>query len=246
MDAGRDGGPGDAGRDAAMDGAVEGGIDGALDAGSDAGLDGGRDAGVDAGRDAATDAGPTDAGTDAGDAGGDGEADGAFDAGPPRPAVVFVTSMAYPSSLGGLDGADALCRGLASAAGLAGTFRAILSDSSEDARDRLFIPAEVIDTTGRVVAGSAAELWGGSIRVRIDRDERGMAVTTSILWTGTDADGVADRDPTAGFCGDWTGATGGVEAGRTDATDARWVSIYGAGGSSHACTNMSRLYCLGL
>jgi hypothetical protein len=126
--------------------------------------------------------------------------------------------------------------------GLPGTFRAILSDAATSARDRLALSGEVRDTAGTLLAASPAELWGGSIRVALQNDERGVRHTVSIVWTGTDVDGVADRS--GGHCSSWTSAGGGAEAGRTDESDVRWISIYGAGASGHACSNTSRLYCI--
>ena len=65
--------------------------------------------------------------------------------------------------------------------------------------------------------------------------------------TGTDSDGHTNEAPYTTRCGDWTNAgVSGVQAGRTDAVDARWVAIYPPGGqAANACTNMGRLYCVG-
>ncbi len=187
------------------------------------------------------DAGPADAGssTDAGPA----DAGSSTDAGPPAVHTALVTSETLASTLGGLAGADTTCQSLAETAGLVGTYRAILSDSTTDARDRLAIRSEVRDTAGTLLATGPGELWGGSLRARLHRDENGATVTTSIIWTGTDADGT--RDDAGGFCGNWTSGSGGAEAGRTDQSDHRWISIYGSGSSSgHACSNTSRMYCI--
>ena len=48
---------------------------------------------------------------------------------PATPKTVFVSSQTYDGNLGGLAGADAKCQGLADAAGLKGTFKALLLDS---------------------------------------------------------------------------------------------------------------------
>src|SRR4051794_18448419 len=50
---------------------------------------------------------------------------------------IFVTSMTYGSNLGGLTGADAKCRTLATAASLGGTWKAWLSTTSTNAIDRI-------------------------------------------------------------------------------------------------------------
>ncbi len=191
---------------------------------------------------AASDAGAVDAGSpDAGRADA-----GPQDAGTPMrfDHVLFVSSLAQSSNLGGLDGADAICQSLATAAALPGRWRAVLSDTATSARARLVVAGPVRDTAGTLLAMDAAELWSGGLRARVDHDERGRAVGTVIVWSGTDPDGERDRDST-GTCGNWTGTPTGVEAGRTDARDTRWIAIYGIGSPpSHACTNTSHLYCL--
>ena len=55
----------------------------------------------------------------------------------PTPKRVFVTSSTFDGNLGGLAGADVKCQGAATTAGLPGTFRAWLSDSTTSASARL-------------------------------------------------------------------------------------------------------------
>ena len=57
-----------------------------------------------------------------------------------NPCKVFVTSTVHDGNLGGLVGADAICNSLASAAGLAGTYKAWLSDGSGWPRCRQLLP----------------------------------------------------------------------------------------------------------
>jgi hypothetical protein len=162
----------------------------------------------------------------------------------PVVSIVFVSSVGYGPNLGGLAGADTRCQTLAAAAGLSGSFRAILSDAATSAKDRLQIAGAIRDVTGTLIATGEADLWDGSIAARIRMDERGIDQGSQIVWSGTDWDGVRDRDPSWTWCGGWTSAAGGVEAGRTDRTDTGWIDIYGAAQPNHACTNTSRLYCV--
>jgi hypothetical protein len=223
-------------------------VRGSPDGGESVRVDGG--APPDGGRGTRLDGGPSDtSGTISDAAARDvGSSDGSTvgsDASEPIEHVVFVSSTASDSNLGGLAGADEQCQGLAEAAGLDGTFMAILSDSTTSARERLGLSGPVVLLDGTPVAAGPAGLWDGTIRVPIQLTETSGRVLSDVVWTGTDADGAADRS--RGFCGDWGSApTGGAEAGRTDATDARWVSIYAAGPSTHACHEPSRLYCIGV
>jgi hypothetical protein len=58
----------------------------------------------------------------------------------PPPNIVFVTSTRHSPKFGGLAGADAICAARATAGGLAGTYKAWLSTSTVNAKDRL-VPA---------------------------------------------------------------------------------------------------------
>src|SRR5207248_10614341 len=63
---------------------------------------------------------------------------------------VFVTSATYNRNLGVLAGADAKCQALASAAALTGTYKAWLSTSTINARDRVTqagVPYTLVDGT---------------------------------------------------------------------------------------------------
>lgn len=51
--------------------------------------------------------------------------------------IVFVTSTDHSGNLGGLNGADSICNSRAMTAGLSGTFKAYVSDSSTNAIDRI-------------------------------------------------------------------------------------------------------------
>lgn len=159
--------------------------------------------------------------------------------------TVFVSSADLPSDLDGLVGADATCQALAEAAGRPGTWRAILSDSTVDARDHIVVRGPVERVDGARVAADAEDLWDGALDVRINLDERGQPVFPPLVWSGTDADGTADKAVTT-WCGDWSGGGGGADIGRTDRDGAGWISIYGEGPSGHACGNTGRIYCIDL
>ncbi len=145
---------------------------------------------------------------------------------PPSPDknIVFVTSTKYQGNLGGLAGADAKCQARADAAGLQGTFKAWLSDSTTHAKDRLVnSPNPYVRTDGALISDS----WGAgfsfvcpvdqfqcfSFEVHlqpINVNEFGQVVRelsgNGVVWTGTNPDG--QMFPGGGgpesFCQDWT------------------------------------------
>jgi hypothetical protein len=131
-------------------------------------------------------------------------------------ASFFITSQNPGSGgdLGGLEGADAHCAGLAEAAGLpAKTWRAYLSTSSENARDRIGTgPWYNVD--GVMIAESVEALHGEGNNVTKETalDETGAVVSGSgddvtrhDILTGSMPDGTAAAET----CGDWT--DGGTE-----------------------------------
>lgn len=163
-------------------------------------------------------------------------------------ARLFVTSQGYSGQLGpgGLSEADKLCGKYATAAALpnASAYRAILSDSQTNAKDRFEFTGPISLVNGVLVAQNEADLWDGSIAVPINVTETGGPFA-GIVFTGTDANGEKDTAQTT-WCSNWTSTFGGVEAGRYDRTNGGWVSIYGsATQSTHSCNSFSSLYCIG-
>lgn len=181
----------------------------------------------DAGAAPKADASPSDrpdAGTDA-------------DSGPRGPRV-FITSTVVKGNLGGLAGADGVCRTLATAAGLGGSsWVAWLSshDGEPQAIERVKGAGPFYLVTGELVANSNAELTTKPLHHAIDRDEKGVAVPPSHVWTGSGSNGrYLTKD-----CAKWTG--GGNNGGRygdSSATSAQWTDA-----GVDDCDRTLRLYC---
>jgi hypothetical protein len=111
---------------------------------------------------------------------------------------VFVTTTEYQANLGGLAGADQKCQDAADAAQLGGTWTAWLSDSTENAIDR--IPDgqyQLLD--GTQVADDKADLTDGRLKAEIILAENGQELPGSV-WTGTEANG----NGTVSNCNNWT------------------------------------------
>lgn len=155
---------------------------------------------------------------------------------------VFVTSSRHTGALSGLDGADAICAARASAAGLAGEYRAWLSTAATDAADRLTHADEpYVRSDGVPVADDWADLTDGTLSAPIAADEFGQAVIDDV-WTGTGADGRYDGSGDCdGFSRGEPEAGGFLYAlcGSANADTAAWTS-----NSVPSCTTQLRLYCL--
>jgi hypothetical protein len=139
---------------------------------------------------------------------------------------VFVTSTGYSGNLGGVSGADAKCAARASAAGLAGTYKAWIADSTDASAPAVrFTQASIPyrrvgDLT--VVADDWTDLTDGSLDADIDRDEFGNVLTTfHINLNGAQVTQVRTNVKTDGtrkgtnHCSNWTssgfsGSHGGV------------------------------------
>jgi hypothetical protein len=111
-----------------------------------------------------------------------------------RPNRMFTTSQSYSSALGGLAGADAKCQERARAAGLPGTFVALLSTTTVDARSRLGQSRGWIRTDGRPFADTAAALFQSTLFYPPMLDELGRTIEEDIsaAFTGSNADGTRD------------------------------------------------------
>jgi hypothetical protein len=158
--------------------------------------------------------------------------------------LIFTTSATYTGDLGGLAGADAKCQALAEAAGLPGTFKAWLSDSSTTASQRLSHSAmPYIRTDGRHIAKNWADLTDGTIDVPLSVDENGSTIESAwpYTWTWTNADGSGGT--TGWNCRDWT-YSGGLpdkgEGGFIYETNYKWTMIR----SSDGCGESLYLYCI--
>ncbi len=166
--------------------------------------------------------------------------------------TVFVTSATYTGDLvteaanaglgdftgDGLGAGDALCNDLARTAGLPGTYKAWLSDSTNSPSTTFVqssIPYARVD--GAVVASSWQDLTDGVLQAPI-RITESNNFQFDLVWTGTNTDGTAVTPSNA--CGQWSqgGSVTGL-SGFSGDTGRTWT-IDSAG---HSCGNESNLYC---
>jgi hypothetical protein len=176
------------------------------------------------------------------DAGSD-SIEAAADAGAPN--IIFVTSATYNGNLGGLAGADARCRQHAQAAGLSGTFIALLSTSTVDVKTRLGTARGWVRTDGKPFADRQQDLFGQSARTYYPPrvDEFGSSVPVdSVVMTGSSIDGTIESQGRT--CNDWTstsmdGGTNGFGMGYASHGSYGYLSYGWA-----PCPYTSRLICI--
>lgn len=153
----------------------------------------------------------------------------------PQPNRVFVSSTLHDGNFGGLGAGDAICQGLATAAGLAGQYRLLLVPPMQLPASRALGGRGWIRTDDEPVWDAATSIGLGAGWFPITFDERGLEVPISAVWgpftTGTNCGGWAT---TAGSDGPWYFS---LVAGRLATPVA---------GAAQVCGAQQRFLCLGV
>lgn len=120
---------------------------------------------------------------------------------------IFTTSASLTPNWGSLSAADTLCSNYASAGGLAGTFKAWISNGTTTASSRITdVGPWYLVGTSTIAANNLASLQT-SLAVGVPKDQNGSAITPSnrFAWTGTTMPGGASA---ANNCQNWTSSSG--------------------------------------
>lgn len=137
--------------------------------------------------------------------------------------------------VGGLPGADSICRARAAAGGLANApaFKAWLSTSTQTASSRITSAGPWINGDGIVIAATKADLQDGSIASTITHNEFGV-IEFDAAWTGTLPTGAASSNTCTGWVAG--GSVGTVS--QWGMTTERWTNH-----TTNSCTALNALYC---
>jgi hypothetical protein len=146
---------------------------------------------------------------------------------------LFITTNGYNANFGGLSGADAVCMSEANAFGYPGTWKAVLSTTTTNARDRLTILYPVVLAGGGATIATT-NLWNTLT---------GSLGGSNYTWTGSLSDGTVYTyygGPLT--CNDWTDGTsssyGGIGVDETG-YEAEWLDY-----SYDYCSTVFPLYCV--
>jgi len=165
-----------------------------------------------------------------------------------RARIIFLTSELFQGGdIHTVVGADNMCQ---KAAGLAGlpeymNYRAIISDSTTDARDRLFPaqgPYRLVN--GLQVARNFDALMNETLEHPVDTTELGTDPEQNAVWTGTQVGGVAV--PGSKHCLGWTSSSPlelGVW-GHPTSVDGDWLNDSNPVVNPTVCNIHQALYCL--
>ena len=160
------------------------------------------------------------------------------------PCRVFLSSTTYNGNLGGLSGADAKCQGLATAAGLPGTYKAWLSDSTGSPSTRFVQssgPYQLV--SGTTIATNFNDLTDGTLLAPISVTQTGGGGgAEQRVWTNTKIDGAPVTPPPDEHCTNWSTNDAGPghegDAGDSTQSTTPWTQTGGAN-----CGALYHLYC---
>lgn len=147
---------------------------------------------------------------------------------------IFRTAASYNGNMGGLAGADALCQTAAGTAGYSGTWKALLSSSTVNAKDRVTLVYPILRASDGIVV-SSTNLWGGSLNAAIEPNGG-----TYDTFTATVSNGVKVGNT---YCDDWTNGSGGYGSESTAnsySTTAGWINS----GVNTNCGSVRSIYCV--
>lgn len=149
------------------------------------------------------------------------------------------------------EAADAQCQTYAAEAGLPlpATYRAWISDSSVDARDRFSYDGPWVRLDGVLVAENLGDLTDGGLFAPINVDPRGeywgrvpppSTPVIEFAWTGTNVAGLATGDD----CESWSTTFDFADAGRPEYADKNWTrNTNGVDPQPRDCSTAAGLYC---
>ena len=151
----------------------------------------------------------------------------------------FVTVGTFAPG-GGVAAADALCASEAQAAGLSGTFQALLETSTAGAASRFSLSgATWVRLDGVPIVDSPAQLATGILNTSLSVTAAGAHLDGAVTFTGATTNDLASPQPAPDTCSDWTTSSGSTSLGNTFYGYEAAVSW-----SSGTCNAAYSLYCL--
>jgi len=153
---------------------------------------------------------------------------------------IFVTgTSSFNGDLGGVTGADSKCQAAAVAAGLSGTFKALISTSTTTASSRLGNGDFYLLNGVKVISGGDLS----NPLAKIDVLANGSTLNVSIgheddVWTGSTNAGAS----TGANCNNWSSSLSNALGTRGDSDDTLGDAVF-IQKSNETCDNSFSLYC---
>ncbi len=161
--------------------------------------------------------------------------------------TVFISSATYDGMIGSVAAANADCAGLATAAGLTGTFKAwlaVTTGTNDPATTFTKSTVPYKDVSGTVIASNWAALVSGTLSNGISKNESGGSVAANThIWTNVATNGTAIVSGSQNAnCVGWSMNGGGIHIanyGYSGSATATWTNQ----GTNTCNTTTNRLYC---
>ena len=155
---------------------------------------------------------------------------------------VFITSTTSHGDFGGLAGADSRCQDRALAVGMGMNWKAWISTTTVNAKDRVLGAGPWVDMMGATAFADRDALAGFTgPATSIWYSETGAFLATSYIWTATDITGVYRAYlPGTAPCAEWTSAlqTDYAQVGQVGMRGSNWTNFTGT-----SCDQNGRLIC---
>jgi hypothetical protein len=155
---------------------------------------------------------------------------------------VFVTSTTTNGAIGSIATADAACATRATAAGLKGTYKALLGYSSSATGGPRTLSSVTSSTNTYILVDGKTSLGTGltasGISHAINANELVTSTGTVNVWTGLTTTGALSTNN----CSDWTDSTGSGngEIGSSGSTSSSWIDQ----GTNDKCSSKDPFYCV--
>ena len=150
--------------------------------------------------------------------------------------TLFITSTTYTGNFGSLATADGHCQARATAGGLLGTWKAVISDDTESVSSRLNIDGIAFQTIdGRTLETSPTRFLANNLLNPIRKDEFGVDVAGTRSWTGTSTGGVSHGSN----CNNWTSDNSANSGSVGSTAGSTWLQ-----NSGRDCDTLQHLTCI--
>ena len=154
---------------------------------------------------------------------------------------VFLTHDAFAANLGGTNGADAKCVSAASAAGLSGTYVALVSSGTTSGLARVTSSGPYYTVSEEYAYTIKDDFLSTSLATVLD-ELGGLPPTSEIAWSGSDAKGHASSND----CFSWTSVASSDVAtvAHGESSDFNYTGGWGGGSENAACSETHPLFCV--
>lgn len=142
---------------------------------------------------------------------------------------IFAAPSLIGGGIGGLAQADTHCQNRAGELGYGGTWKALLSDETTNAKDRVTITYPVVRAADSTVVDNS-NIWDGNLQAQIHTTQ------FSEEWTGSDSTGNKIAGKT---CSSWTSTGASGQYGNADGVGSDWFSL-----NSTSCGNSRLIFCV--